>query len=360
MYLSTLLVASSAAILPAFAAPASQSALKGAASAVPGESSLFVNYQGRATPLASKWTRVIPATGSGAAAEDDLLFQNLLSAEWTIYSFYQKAVETFTAEDFTKIGYLNNTYERINEIRDNEAGHVRIFQEQISANSVKPGPCNYTYGFGTSAIDFLGLQVFIEVSSQAFLTGLQLQAKTDSHKQALMSISQTETRHNVWGLIDNWNVSPFAGPADTIYPYPNQVLEMTRTFIDSCPSANPVYPSPRQALPQMVIWGNGTTATPGSVIQPLFYQPLNQPNFEADKTYYAVFYHGLNIVSVEYDPTVGKVQIPSSFDKSVGIIMMNIAEEKGAPTEDSVVAGPLILLEQPSILTLNSPEVYTP
>ncbi|KAJ5714652.1 uncharacterized protein N7483_011833 [Penicillium malachiteum] len=358
MHFSTLLAASSA-ILPALAAPARQVSLKDAASAVPGESSLFTTYPGRHTPLASNWTRVIPATGTGEAGSDDLLFQNLLSAEWVIYSFYQKAVETFKPEDFTKLGYKNTTYERIVNIRDNEAGHIRIFQDQISDNSLKPGPCSYDYGFNTSAAEFLELQVYIEVSSQAFLTGLQLEATKDKSKSALMAIGQTETRHNVWSLIENYRVSPFAGPADTTYPYANQVLELTRSFILECPSANPVYPSPRQALPQIAIWGNGTTATPGSVIQPLFYQPENQPEFLSNTTYYAVFYHGVNTVSVEYDYNVNEVTIPKDFDINSGIIIMNIAKEKDAPTAESVVAGPLILLQQPHVLTLETPDVVT-
>jgi len=357
MHFSTLFIASSAAIVPAFAAPSS---FKPSADAVPGESSLFTTYQGTQTPLASNWTKVIPATGSGEPAPDDLLFQNLLSAEWAIYSFYQQAVEAYTSEDFTKLGFLNTTYERINQIRDNEAGHIRIFQDQISENSLKPGPCTYSYSFNKSTpLNFLALQVYLEASSQAFLTGLQLQAKTNSSRAALMSIGQTETRHNVWGLIDNWNTDPFSGPADTTYPYANQILELTRSFITSYPAENPVYPSPRQALPQMVIWGNGTTATPGSVIQPLFYQPANQPQWESGKDYYAVFYHGVNSISVPYDPAKGFVTIPSVFDKD-GVIIMNIADTEGAPTEDSVVAGPVIILEQPAALIKDEPDIYTP
>ncbi|KAJ5083403.1 hypothetical protein N7456_012830 [Penicillium angulare] len=359
MHLSTLFLASTATILPVLAAP-SKSTRDVSADAVPGESSLFTTYQGKQTPLAAEWLKVIPATGTGEPAADDLLFQNLLSAEWAIYSFYQLAVDTYTSEDFTKLGYLNTTYERIKQIRDNEAGHIRIFQDQISENSLKPGPCTYSYGFNkTTPLNFLALQVYLEASSQAFLTGLQLQAKTNASRAALMAIGQTETRHNVWGLIDNWNTDPFSGPADTTYPYANQILELTRSFITSYPAENPVYPSPRQALPQMVIWGNGTTATPGSVIQPFFYQPANLPTFESGKDYYAVFYHGVQSISVPYDHVKGKVTIPSVFDQD-GVIIMNIADQEGAPTEDSVIAGPVIILEQPTVLIKSEPDVYTP
>jgi hypothetical protein len=109
---------------------------------------LFTTYTGKKTPLAANYTRVIPpADSSESPAPDDVLFQNLLSAEWIIYSFYQQAVEVFSSADFTNLGLPNTTYQRIAEIRDNEAGHLRIFQDQISNHSLKPGPCKYEFGF---------------------------------------------------------------------------------------------------------------------------------------------------------------------------------------------------------------------
>ncbi|KAJ5212589.1 uncharacterized protein N7498_004235 [Penicillium cinerascens] len=361
MHFSSGLVASMAIILPILALPTSstQSKLLPAADAVPGESSLFVNYAGKKTPLASKWMKAIAPSASGPAGPDDLLFQNLLSAEWIIYSFYQQAVETFSPCDFTKLGLPNSTYQRIAEIRDNEAGHVRIFQNQISDNSMKPGPCKYEYGFGHNASIFLALQVYIEVSSMAFLTGLSLLAEANISKSALMAIGQVETRHNTWSLIDVYNTSPFSGPSDTIYPYANQILDMTNAFIvpGSCPTENPVYPTPRQDLPRMAFLGNGTTGRPGSNIQFVFDPTGNQPKFVDGTDYYAVFYHGVNTVSVPYDPTKNSVQIPKPFDPDTGIVMVSIADQVDAPTEESVVAGPLIILEQPGILTLKEPSV---
>ena len=78
---------------------------------------------------------------AGVAGPDDVRFQNLLSAEWVVYNFYQAGVEAFNASSFVAQGFPNNTYERIMSIRDNEAGHLRIFQNAISSNSIKPGPC---------------------------------------------------------------------------------------------------------------------------------------------------------------------------------------------------------------------------
>ena len=141
-------------------------------------------------------TAPVPATTSGPIGEDDILFQNLLSAEWAVFNFYQQGVEDFNASVFIDLGLPNTTYQRITEIRDNEAGHLRIFQDSISATSIKPGPCKYKYGF-TNAMEFLALQNIIEVSSMAFLTGLAQQAKALPTIGALLAIGQTETRHEV-------------------------------------------------------------------------------------------------------------------------------------------------------------------
>jgi hypothetical protein len=47
--------------------------------------------------------------------------------------------------------------------------------------------------------------------------------------------------------------------------------------------------------------------------------------------------------------------IPARFDPESSLIIVNIADRRDAPTEESVVAGPLIILEQPGSLTLEEP-----
>ncbi|GKZ35827.1 hypothetical protein AbraIFM66950_006625 [Aspergillus brasiliensis] len=321
---------------------------------IPGESSLFTTYTGKPTPLPANYTRVIPATSSGPAGPDDLLFQNLLSAEWIIYSFYQQGVEAFTPSSFSDLGYPNSTYDRLAEIRDNEAGHIRIFQDEISSTSIKPGPCNYTYDFNNDPETYLAIQVFLEVNSMAFLTGLVRQANTTDTRSALVAIASIESRHNAWSLIDIWDVSPFSGPADTVYPYANQILALTNAFVveGSCPSANPQYPYPNQNLPEIGYVRNTTTAHPGSKIQLKF---GGDPGFVEGGEYYAVFFHGVQNVSVPFDVSTNETVIPRVFDQGAGIIAVAVADKVGAPTEESVLAGPLLLLQQPEKLTVLEP-----
>jgi hypothetical protein len=61
------------------------------------------------------------------------------------------------------------------------------------------------------------------------------------------------------------------------------------------------------------------------------------------------FNHGLEVISVPFDTVTNTTVIPSQFEEK-GVILAVIANEEGAPTEDSVLAGPLFLLQQPGIL----------
>ena len=317
---------------------------------IPGQSPLYNTYNGTAAPFPANITGAVVNTTSGPPGEDDLLFQNLLNAEWIIFSFYQQGVEAFNTASFIEAGFPNTTYERIQQIRDNEAGHLRIFQDQISTNSVKPGPCQYQYPFD-DPVSYLVLQTLIEVSSMAFLTGLELQAKLTLSKAALVAIAATESRHNTWSLMDNWGSNPFAGPADTVFPYANEILDYTNVWVvnGSCPTENPVFPTPSQHLPAMSPGSTTKSITPGSTLMLNFTQPGNQPHFTSGQEYYAVFFHGVYNISAPFDTTHNSTVIPPQIE-ALGIIIVVIANKEGAPTRDSVIAGPLVLPESPLVL----------
>jgi hypothetical protein len=309
----------------------------------PGQSSYYSTYRGKTDAFPANVTKAAkPPTPNDAPGDDDLLFQNLLSAEWAIYSFYQQGVARFNASAFEEAGFPNTTYDRISEIRDNEAGHLAIFQEAISSGSVRPGACEYQFPY-TDAASYLELGTLLEVSSMAFLTGLVLQAKLDASKATLVAIAEVESRHNTWSLMDVWQANPFAGPSDTIFPYANEILETTNLFIvnGSCPPENPPYPSPNQKLPFISNVGNATMK-PGSSINVAFPDEANQPKFVDGKDYYLVAFHGTNNVSSPFDVETGTAVIPAEIEPHRGIIIFVIADSPGAPTLESVVAGPLI------------------
>ncbi|KAK3991106.1 hypothetical protein QBC44DRAFT_349492 [Cladorrhinum sp. PSN332] len=323
--------------------------------AIPGESDLYNYYWGTDRPFPGNITDPIFPTRHGPPGVDDWTWQNLLSAEWLIFEFYQQGIEAFGSEDFVKAGMPNTTYRRLMEIRNNEAGHLRIFQNQISPTSIKPGRCRYQFPF-TEPVGYLALMTVLEISSMAFLTGLVQQPQISMGKGAMLAIAEVETRHETWVLIDIWKANPFGGPADTIFPYANEVLDSTNAFIvpGSCPPENPEFPHPRQRLPGLSAGKDTTSLTPGSNISLHFPNPQNQPRFNSYAQYYAVFFHGVMNVSVPIDTKgwPGReiwVTIPAGFETK-GVIVACIADRFGAPSKESVVAGPAVILEQPAKL----------
>ncbi|KAK4445996.1 ferritin-like domain-containing protein [Podospora aff. communis PSN243] len=325
---------------------------------IPGESDIYNYYWGTDRPFPGNITAPIFPTARGPPGVDDWTWQNLLSAEWIIFEFYQRAVELFTQDSFTAAGLPPTTYRRILEIRNNEAGHLRIFQNQISPTSIKPGACRYTFPFA-DPISFLALMTVLEISSMAFLTGLVQQPRLPAGRSAMIAIAEVETRHETWALIDIWKADPFGGPSDTVFPYANEILDTTNAFIvpGSCPPENPEFPHPRQKLPALSAGKNTPSLTPGSRISLDFTDPTNQPRFKPGRQYYAVFFHGVGNVSVPIDtagwPGAARreiwVTIPERFETK-GVVVAVVADRVGAPTKESIVAGPGVILEQPAVL----------
>lgn len=330
---------------------------------IPGESLLYSTYRGKTPPFPANITDPILPTRKGKPGVDDMVWQNLLSAEWAIFSFYQQGVEAFNKTSFVEAGYPNTTYDRIQEIRDNEAGHLRIFQDQISDTSLKPGACKYQYPFNDPG-SFLVLSTFIEIASMAFLTGLVQMAKLPASQGAMTAIAAVETRHEVWSLMDVWNVNPFSGPSDTVFPYANQILDLTNGFVikGSCPKENPVYPNPRQGLPSLTVSPVHKTLTPGSTIVFNFTHNDDLPKFKKSHQYYTTFFHGPWNITMPIDTKswperkIIDVKIPETFE-SRGIIIAVVTDTIGAPTKDTVLAGPAIILQQPAELGVKVAEI---
>ncbi|KAK1832630.1 hypothetical protein QBC39DRAFT_381450 [Podospora conica] len=305
---------------------------------IPGQTPLFTSNADLAPTWPGNITHPILPTIPGPPHPDDRTWQNLLSAEWLIFNFYQTAITTFTPASFTAAGFPAHTFSRLLEIRNNEAGHLRLFQAQISPHSIKPGACRYAFPFSASdPHSFLALLTVLEISSMAFLTGLVQQPTTPSGRGAMLAIAETETRHEVWALMDVWGANPFAGPSDTVFPYADEVLDSTSAFIvpGSCPRLNPEYPTPRRGLPALSAGGGTVSLAPGARIS-LEFGGGRQPVFERGRGYFAVFFHGM-----------GNVTIPAEFERGKGVVVAVVADERGAPTRESLVAGPAIILEQP-------------
>jgi len=156
--------------------------------------------------------------------------------------------------------------------------------------------------------------------------------------------------------MDIWKVNPLGGPSDTVFPYANEVLGSTGSLVvpGSCPPENPEYPSPNQHLPNLGTSKDTKSLAPGATIELTFGDPKNQPKFAKGKQYYAVFFHGMANISVpietcDWPAKSISVTIPPQFEEK-GVIAAIVADTPGAPTKETVIAGPGIILEQPEPL----------
>lgn len=117
----------------------------------------------------------------------------------------------------------------------------------------------------------------------------------------------------------------------------------------SCPRENPPYPYPDQHLPTLEWNRKNETSHPGSEIT--FEFPDDKPAFKNDVEYFAVYFHALANIAVPFDPKTKTSRVPAKFDAGKGIIIAIIADRYGAPTKESCLTAPLILLQQPGSLT---------
>ena len=89
--------------------------------------------------------------------------------------------------------------------------------------------------------------------------------------------------------------------------------------------------------------GIATLEQPGSTIGLSFPGKDNQPKFVEGHRYYLVAFHGVTNASAPFDVKTGTAVIPKSIEPHKGIVILVIAGCPGAPTLESVVAGPLVL-----------------
>lgn len=190
------------------------------------------------------------------------------------------------------------------------------------------------------------------------------------------AIAETEARHETWALLDIWGASPFAGPADTSFPYANPILDTTRPFVvagSSCPAANPPVPATaaepagaeRRAGDGVAGAGGrgsasrsrtratsrgfrvGPSGAAPAATTPSIFRGVANVSVAIDASRWAPAGWERDRVVVVDDPggDPGAASRPTGASSSPVV-----ADAPGAPTEESVVAGPGIMLEQPAEL----------
>jgi hypothetical protein len=101
-------------------------------------------------------------------------------------------------------------------------------------------------------------------------------------------------------------------------------------------------------LPPLIYNTKTSTLAPGTTIELIVDTSSGNQLPKADN-YYAVFFHALNKYSVPFNTSTGIVTIPAQIEP-LGLLLIVIADERDAPTAESVLAGPLPILQAPTSL----------
>ncbi|PWN91062.1 hypothetical protein FA10DRAFT_302238 [Acaromyces ingoldii] len=305
--------------------------------------------------MAAGW----PGVKEGQVASGDQgLLQNLLAAEWIVDGLYRAGMKTFKASDFVDAGFPTDTYSQLKAVYENENGHLRVFEDAIASTNIKPGRCQYLYGFEDIKNRTLQVQKYmvivseIEIGSMAYLTGLAQQAESAETLATIMGTISAETRHLTFVNGQVLRIGSFVGPTDTVYPWPLQILSTTKQLIvpGSCPKQNPEYPSPDQKLPKLSLntsasdikRANGTMniafAKPSGGDLP----PLQRSSPEASNLH-AIFFNSLFNYTVKAsfleDGSIF-VNMPT-LTANNGNLLVAIANTSNVRSKEDIVAGPL-------------------
>lgn len=279
---------------------------------------------------------------------DQLLFQNLLAAEWIVDSMYASGLEFFTPTDFIQAGYPNNTYNQLQSVYENENGHLKLFERAIDSNIIKPSRCNYSYGFEhiknkTEAVQvYMAIVSQVEIGSMAYLTGLAHQAEEVETLYTIMGTISAETRHLTFVNGQVLNVGDFVGPTDTTYPFPLQLLSLTKQFIvpNSCPAENPPYPSPDQNLPGLSLNAKQSNIQAKGGNLTLI---ADLENFQSQDNFYAIYFQSVfnyTMPSKYIGNNTFQVEMPTlTSDK--GNLIVALSNTSHVTKKEDILAGPL-------------------
>ncbi|KAF9509167.1 hypothetical protein BS47DRAFT_1349549 [Hydnum rufescens UP504] len=247
---------------------------------------------------------------------DIQILQYALTLEHLENSFYYGALDKFDEDTFTKAGLPAWARGRFQQIADHEATHVSALTSAIGAGAT--APCNYSFPY-TDPMSFAALSSVLEgVGVSAYLGAAQF----ISNKAYLTS------RHQAWVASAIDKTQPWSLAFDTPLGL-SQVYSLAASFITGCPKTNPSLPV--KAFPQL------TSAPPGVV--PGKRITYAWPNPSANTTYYAVYYSGLTIKTVQLSPDYSAT-LPDGLIGTFYTIVTTAGD--GNVTDANTVAGPEI------------------
>ncbi|TBU48019.1 ferritin-like domain-containing protein [Dichomitus squalens] len=272
----------------------------------------------------------VSAAPTAPAVSDVDVLQLALTLEHLESTFYNTALDKFTAQDFENAGYPAWVRGRFAQIAGHEATHVQFLTQAIGANAAPA--CEYD--FGTSMDDPTSFakmsRIFENVGSSAYLGAASLIQNKD-YLTAAASILGAEISHTGWVSSSVLKVQPWSGSFSVpLAPSAAFSLAREQPFIKSCPQGSPQLPV--KQLPQLTL----SNAQPqlGSTVS-LSFPTANFSN----GTLYAAWVDGL---TVEYTAinAKGSTQVPNGLQ---GVVYVVVVSSKETPSDDNLVSGAALI-----------------
>ncbi|EJD51094.1 hypothetical protein AURDEDRAFT_181905 [Auricularia subglabra TFB-10046 SS5] len=276
--------------------------------------------------LAVSGVAAAPATTSA-----DGLLQYALTLEHLDEAFYKVALEKFSEREFRECGVERTLIEQIAE---HEVVHVQVLQSLLGSKATKP--CEHSFP-DTDVPSFKALAQTLEGMGASAYIGAAQYVTNKPLLTAAAVIIATEARHAAWLATTN-DRDPWAGAFETPLAL-SQVYSIAAPFIVSCPATNP--PLPVRAFPALTL-----AAPANGSIKPNSTLTLTVPHdfaYDADADcLYVAFLSGLGVAYVPYRVN-GTVVVPQDV-ASTGTIYAVLTNSNSSATDDTTVAGPVVLV----------------
>lgn len=269
-----------------------------------------------------------PANNGPPKVTDTQILNYALTLEHLENAFYHGALNQYDENAFEQAGFPAFVRGRFVEVAEHEANHVALLSAALGKNAVQP--CTYKFPY-TDPKSFSALAAILEgVGVSAYLGAAPL-IQNKEYLTVAGAIVTTEARHQAWISSAANKVQPWSGPYDTPLDF-DQVYSLAAPFIVKCPPSNPKLPV--KAFPTLT--ATPANAASGTTVTYSF-------KWQKGKTYYAAFYHGLDVIVVKLNEHY-QAQVPQGLQGTYYTIITT-ASKASQITDDNTVAGPLISID---------------
>ncbi|KAF2736193.1 hypothetical protein EJ04DRAFT_598202 [Polyplosphaeria fusca] len=261
------------------------------------------------------------------------ILQYALTLEHLEYAFYRDGIAKFnSSQQFADAGFRGSFFKNINEVLYDEKTHVDFLTGAISKLGAKPvAECTYSFPY-TDVKSFVGLASVLEGVGVTAYLGAAASIVDDTYLTAAGSILTVESRHSAY-LRAAQKQSPFPQPFDVPLDF-NEVYTLAAPFIKSCPASNGKLPV--KAFPSLMLDASSMNVMTGSQITLDLGKELKKQQYYA--AWIAVT--GPTFTDVQVNGKKLTTTVPVGF---YGQSYVVITKDKGAATDDCIVAGPAIV-----------------